>query len=293
MPPVFDPTKCPVEEIPRITDFVFIDDCHIPQSPPIIQECPDLDVALPGGGPGGPGGIGPPGPAGPAGLNGLPKKVTVVCEDQLDNEITDSNACGLDDDDIPLFQVLQFRKNCSFRLYCKDGPTDPVTGKEFKTVVVDLGGGPSYSVFWQPSGGGCPQWTTCPEINHSVLIGVDDNIGWLRLAGTTAGGEFRMASGGTQQWRTPKSAPAGGAYLRAAGVSDSCVQLGWNDAGKSGSLYLVGYYGGCGETAEEQMCIQVSVDCGLITSGQGLSDCSADETPNCDFAPCTPYDPCD
>jgi hypothetical protein len=268
-----------------ITDFVFIDDCHIPQSPPIIQECPDLDVALPGGGPGGPGGIGPPGPPGPAGLNGLPKKVTVVCEDQLDNEITDSNSCGLDDDDIPLFQVLQFRKNCSFRLYCKDGPT--IDGKEFKTVVVDLGGGPSYSVFWQPSGGGCPQWTTCPQINHSVLIGVDDNVGWLRLSGTTAGGEFRMASGGTQQWRTPKSSPSGaGSHLYASDVSGSCVQLDWSGVGVNCTVYTY-----CPDEGSD--CKQLSFTNGILTSASG---CSSPQTPgsvSCDFNPCTPFDPCD
>jgi hypothetical protein len=287
VPPVFDPDKCPVEEIERISDFVFIDDCAIPQSPPVIHECPDIGFAMPGGGPGGPGsaGTGSAGPPGPPGGDGKPKKVTVECV-EVEGEITDSDECGLDEEGKALFEVLQFRKDCSFRLYCIDE----------KTVVVDLGGGPSYSVFWQPPGGGCPQWTTCPEINHSVKIGIDEDLGWLRLSGVKAdGGEFRMASSGEQSWRMPDEAPSDhSSHLYAGAVSGSCVKLAWTEPGKCGMVYLVGYESSCGEEAD-QKCIMVELDRGLIKSADvvTVTDCEEEGEADCEMGPCEPHKPCE
>lgn len=65
-------TKCSLPSIPAIGNFDFISDCTVPETPPPIYECPDLEFDLPFAGPPGPAGIaGPPGPPGVAGVAGI------------------------------------------------------------------------------------------------------------------------------------------------------------------------------------------------------------------------------
>jgi len=68
---VFDTTtKCSLPSIPAIGGFDFISDCTVPDAPPPIYECPDLEFDLPFAGPPGPPGVpGPPGIPG-AGIPG-------------------------------------------------------------------------------------------------------------------------------------------------------------------------------------------------------------------------------
>ena len=80
---VFNPKKCTIPDVPPIEDMPVIVDCEVPESPPPIMDCPDLDLPIPailgwigfecyggpyGPPPGGPPGVpGPPGPPGPPG----------------------------------------------------------------------------------------------------------------------------------------------------------------------------------------------------------------------------------
>jgi len=61
MPSVFDTTRCNLSSIPSVGDFTFIKDCSVPEAPPPIYDCPDLDFEIPN-----------LGPIGPAGVNGIP-----------------------------------------------------------------------------------------------------------------------------------------------------------------------------------------------------------------------------
>lgn len=64
---IFDPNKCAVAPIEALSNFDFIGSCEVPQAPPAINQCPDMDLALPTPGP-----RGPAGPAGPPGVDGPP-----------------------------------------------------------------------------------------------------------------------------------------------------------------------------------------------------------------------------
>lgn len=62
-------TKCSLPSIPAIGNFDFISDCTVPETPPPIYECPDLEFDLPFAGPAGP--VGPPGSPGIPGGPGI------------------------------------------------------------------------------------------------------------------------------------------------------------------------------------------------------------------------------
>lgn len=62
-------TKCSLPSIPAIGNFDFISDCTVPETPPPIYECPDLEFDLPFAGPAGP--VGPPGSPGIPGVPGI------------------------------------------------------------------------------------------------------------------------------------------------------------------------------------------------------------------------------
>jgi hypothetical protein len=67
-------TKCSLPSIPAIGGFDFISDCTVPDAPPPIYECPDMEFDLPFAGPAGPAGVpGPPGIPGPAGAGQCPE----------------------------------------------------------------------------------------------------------------------------------------------------------------------------------------------------------------------------
>jgi hypothetical protein len=65
MPEVFDSSKCGLPSIGAISDFAFVSDCVVPEPPPPINDCPNIDVNSPLIPP--PGIAGPAGPAGPEG----------------------------------------------------------------------------------------------------------------------------------------------------------------------------------------------------------------------------------
>jgi hypothetical protein len=67
-------TKCSLPSIPAIGGFDFISDCTVPDAPPPIYECPDMEFDLPFAGPAGPAGVpGPPGAPGAAGAGQCPE----------------------------------------------------------------------------------------------------------------------------------------------------------------------------------------------------------------------------
>lgn len=80
--PIFDPDKCPgLSSLSSLSSLNFIEDCEVPEAPPAIFDCPDLEIDVPAPGPIGPqgpqgpgggpqGGIGPQGPVGPQGPSG-------------------------------------------------------------------------------------------------------------------------------------------------------------------------------------------------------------------------------
>jgi hypothetical protein len=73
MPSVFDTSRCSLSSIPALPSvgtFTFIADCSVPDAPPPIYDCPDLDFEIPN--------LGPVGALGPAGAPGIDAPCTNV-----------------------------------------------------------------------------------------------------------------------------------------------------------------------------------------------------------------------
>jgi hypothetical protein len=264
---IFDPDKCPVPPLPHIPPGRLIEDCEIPPAPDPIRQCPDLSTDLfplpdlpnvpPGGGTTNPGGD---------------CRVVKVCNPCIPNVGEFIEEC------LPAARLI-FRKDCSFRVWAE--PSD-VCENQFD-MVVDIGGGPTYSVFWQDAGGVAPKWTTCPQIGHSVTVGGTTQPGWF-FSTNNNGTRLGLAAGETDEdlnIRFPqRNAEGVNSYLVVDGLTGNCHQLGWSYQGIDATFY----------TYSGQV---VTVRRGLITAVTGVSYTPFNPGAECPISDCEPYDPCD
>lgn len=110
-------TKCSLPSIPAIGNFDFISDCTVPETPPPIYECPDLEFDLPFAGPAGP--VGPPGSPGIPGVPGV-AGITGPCPDfDITANITQNN--GVSEPSIVVTKIpkVQVISSSSISLACE------------------------------------------------------------------------------------------------------------------------------------------------------------------------------
>jgi hypothetical protein len=234
--PIFDPDKCPVPAIDKLPRDRFITDCTVPDAPDSIQECPDttppepalplaniealVDIGNGGGGGGGGGGSGE-----------CPISVGAICTETF-------AAVPIVDTAVPASSIY-FRKDSSFRVW---GIPSQCPGQA--DVLIDIGGGPPDSVFWQPFGGGPPRWTQGPGIGSYLTVGTVFRPGWIYSV-SEVGGFFGMAAQGSNQfWRMPPApAPSHARYLMVDAVDGACHGLAWSERGVNTTLVdKNGYY---------------------------------------------------
>ena len=133
MPSVFDTTKCGLPSVPAIGEFIFIADCTVPQAPPPIYDCPDLDLELPNTGPIGPGG--PPGPPGPAGPAGPPGPSASIDMKQLMSDIKKDMPCPDIDMKVEVSEVSEGSEGASVDKKTKPNTGDGVCGFDFTIKI--------------------------------------------------------------------------------------------------------------------------------------------------------------
>jgi len=76
--PVFNPDRCTVPPVCPISPELIIEDCGIPEAPPSMTDCPEIDIpAFAGIADAGPAGPGEPGPPGEPGAPGCTPQITV------------------------------------------------------------------------------------------------------------------------------------------------------------------------------------------------------------------------
>lgn len=264
---IFDPDRCPVPALPHIPPGRLIEDCEIPPAPDPLRQCPDLSTDLfplpdlPNV---------PPGGGTPTPNNDC--SIVKVCNPCIPNVGEYIDNC------LPAARI-GFRKDSSFRVWAE--PSD-VCEDQFD-MIVDIGGGPTFSVFWQDAGGEPPRWTTCPQIGHSLTVGGTSQPGWLYSVNEN-GMKLGIAAGNGPEHlnlRFPLANAAGvNSYLVVDGLTGDCHQLGWSYQGIDG--YFTSYTGQ-----------RVTVQRGLITAIDGVSYTPFNPGAECPTTLCEPYDPCD
>lgn len=261
--PIFDPFKCDVPALDKLPRDRFITDCTIPAPPKPLRQCPDLDTSdFP--------------------LPDLPLTPPLIDEPSEDCRTTTvKNVCegtvgNLMDGPVAV-RNINFRKDSSFRIW---GQPSAVCPDQFD-ITVDIGGGPSHSVFWQDVGGDPPKWTTCPKLGHSLTVGTKDQPGWL-FSVSPAGTVFGIAAGDNtdQLWRAPNaSAPGPNSHLIVVGITGKCHQLGWSYQGIDHTRYE---YDGTVSTYKQ----------GLLVSVSGSNFNHNNPGATCNISDCSPFDPC-
>lgn len=272
--PIFDPDRCPVPAIDKLPRTPFILDCEIPEAPGPILECPDtappepqlppLDaLTIIGGGDGG-------------GRNNCPPGVGLLCTETY-------NAVPIEGEALPVSN-LYFRKDSSFRVWGIPSACDPQNKID---ALIDIGGGPSDSVFWQPAGGGPPLWTTGLRLGTFVVVGTTEQPGWLLSLGT-GGSIWGFAARPAEDseltaiayWYKPNNVPSPGSHLICDAANGSYTGLRWSYAGVTGDVTVDGK--------------TLHINAGLITGVTGASvnnyesvgSVEIDTTFPQDFRPC-------
>jgi len=157
-------------------------------------------------------------------------------------------------------------------------------------ALVDLGGGPSNSLYWQGAGGGAPQWHTTPLVKKGIRLG-DTGDGWVRFgAAFPAHLMGPRGSGNAYTIRLPENRPPGiNSYIYTWELDDgqSCIQTRWGAQGITGVFYAAAVSGGTPN-------VVVTVSRGIVTyitgfvppQGGDLGSVSCDTTPDAPFDPC-------
>lgn len=259
---VFDPDRCDVPRLPRLPRIPLVQDCELPEVPAPIFQCPNSPPEL------------PPLPDLPPGGGGGPPGDD--CRVPVMQTVCNTDNHDITDGPLPI-RVISVNKAASLRLWSTENQFCP--GQY--NVIIDIGGGPSDSVFWQGVGGVPPRWTQCPKIGHSVEIGTIEQPGWLIQQGH--GGTFAMAPGNQtdQKWRLPNELPEDiSGYLMVDAFDGNCLQLAWSPPGATG---LIITYTGQRVQVERGLIVEITPG-GTFPANSGEAEC--------EITPCVPFDPC-
>jgi hypothetical protein len=265
---IFDTERCDVPPLERLPSSRFITNCEIPSAPGPIKHCPDLQAAF-----------NIQQMLGPSILPPDVEDTRRFCEPGVGLDCLPTGAFYYNGQGLVPVANLFFNKSSSFFFHLV--PSTRCADKF--DIMVDIGGGPPGSIFWQPPGGLPARWTTCPQIANQLTIGSISNTGLLRVWGRR--GEFILMSGGRQTWVTPVTMPGqsgGRQYLFAKNIAgDRCVELDWSYGGVSGSFQT--YSGG---TVTVQGGLVVGINPSSQLPGVGTTDICLENIPCSTYSPC-------
>lgn len=207
-----------------------------------------------------------------------PPDLTALCAD-----LTEYTAADL----VSAPSEIAVNKAASLRLWAETA--------DAQKALVDLGGGPTDSVFWQDAGGASPQWHRSPSVARSLQLGNAANEGFLQLKNPATPGVYHLPppSGGDQKIRWPTTVPPGiNSFLYVSAQDDDGKNLQTEWVGQGCDFEGYGSFGyDCGSLACEYVLIRKGL---VIQIGDLSVQPSAGDlgTVECDITPLAPYDPC-